>query len=411
MRILYFYQYFTTPKGSWGTRAYEFARRWVSEGDSVTIVTSVYDKSDLKPKSLIARFDVEGIDVRVVNVRLSNKHGKARRILTFGAYALIACWYALTARADVVLVSSGPITVGLPGLVARYLRRRPLVFEVRDLWPEGAVQLGVLRNRMVIRLSRWFERCCYRAAYCVVALSPGQADWIRKRNRIQRLEVVTNASDIDLAERTREHAVIPKWAEGNCLAIYAGTLGLIDDCGQILDAAALLQHDGAHDIQFVLIGDGGERAALEERARVMKLKNVRFLGLLSREASMAWLHSATCALFVTKNVPFLSTASPNKLFDAFAAGIPVIQTTEGWIRDLIEEEQCGLNVAPDDPQALVDAITTLMRDDCVRKRLAENAARLGRERYDRDRLAARMNSILTAAASRAEIPMHEEVTP
>src|SRR5436190_1062342 len=108
MKVLYFYQYFTTPKGSWGTRAYEFARRWVRAGDSVTIVTSVYDKSDLKPRGIIDRFEIDGIDVRVINVRLSNKHTKAIRIFTFALYALIACWYALILRADVVLASSGP---------------------------------------------------------------------------------------------------------------------------------------------------------------------------------------------------------------------------------------------------------------------------------------------------------------
>ena len=155
MRIVYFYQYFGTPKGSWSTRVYEFTRRWVQSGDSVTVVTSVYDKSDLKPDKLVSRFDIEGIDVRVINVKQSNKHGKWLRFFTFATYAAFSCWYALFLKADVVVASSGPITVGLPGLVARYLRRIPFVFEVRDLWPEGAVQLGIISNPLLIRTARF----------------------------------------------------------------------------------------------------------------------------------------------------------------------------------------------------------------------------------------------------------------
>ena len=111
MKILFFYQYFTTPQGSWSTRAYEFARRWVAAGDEVTVVTSVYDKSDLRPRGFVERFEIDGIDVRVINVRLSNKHGKLQRVATFLWYALISSWFALAVSAGVVLASSGLITV------------------------------------------------------------------------------------------------------------------------------------------------------------------------------------------------------------------------------------------------------------------------------------------------------------
>src|SRR5262249_1617506 len=155
MKVLYFYQYFTVPEGSYSTRVYEFTRRWVKAGDSVTVITSVYDRSGIKPQRMISRFNIEGIDVRMINIRLSNGHGKAFRLLTFAAYAAVASWYALTVSADVVVASPGPLTVGIPALIARFVRRRPLVFEVRDLWPEGAIQLGMLTNKLAIRLARF----------------------------------------------------------------------------------------------------------------------------------------------------------------------------------------------------------------------------------------------------------------
>src|SRR5690606_11415137 len=152
----------------------------------------------------------------------------------FAAYAVLASWYALRHPADVVVASSGPITVGLPGLVARYLGRRPFVFEVRDLWPEGAIQLGFLRNRWAIGLARWFERACYRASAEVVALSPGQAEAVRRVVLGTRVTTVPNASDLALIDRIRPLQDPPGWAEGRHLILYTGTIGQANDCWQLV---------------------------------------------------------------------------------------------------------------------------------------------------------------------------------
>ena len=411
MKVLYFYQYFTTPKGAWGTRAYEFARRWVQAGDSVTVITCVFDRSDVRPDRWISRFQIDGIDVRVLNVRVSNKHGFPRRLLSFAAYALCACWYALFAPADVVLASSGPLTVSIPGLVSRYVRRRPLVFEVRDLWPEGAIQLGVVRNRLLILLARLLEKMCYRAATRVVALSEGMAAWIRDRYGIQHLEVVPNAADNQLMTSLPDDLTLPSWTREKQLVIYTGTLGLMDDCGQILDMARVQQQSGASQIEVVFIGDGQERAALEDRARQLGLKEIHFLGKMSKEDAMRWLRRACCALVVFKNVPLLATVSPNKLFDALAAGVPVVQNTDGWIRDLLDRHQCGLSAPPGDAEALANAVLRLARDRQLANRLGANARRVAVELFDRSVLAAKMRQVLAEAAGHKRRTLPRECRP
>jgi glycosyltransferase involved in cell wall biosynthesis len=390
MRILYFYQYFTTPRGAWSTRAYEFARRWVAAGHRVTVVTGVYDKSDLEPSGLVARLEIDGIDVRVIGLRLANRHGFWRRVATFALYALVSSWYALREEADVVLCSSGPISVGLPGLVARRLRRRPLLFEVRDLWPEGAIQLGILEGRSSVRLARALEAACYRAASLVVTLSPGQRDDLLRRFPALPLAVVPNASDNELVASLTDGWREPDWAGGRRIALYAGTLGLIDDGGQLLDLAAELGRRGRDDILVVIIGDGGERRALERRAASEGLTGVRFLGLQSRTEVFRWLCRADLSVVTIKDVPFLATASPNKLFDAFAAGRPVVQTTQGWMKELLEREGCGLTVAPGDTVAMADAVERLVDDAGLRAALGANSKRVAVERFDRSALAARM---------------------
>lgn len=174
MKIVYFYQYFSTPKGAWCTRLYEFAKEWVEQGHEVTVVSSVYSKSDLEAKKLIEDQYFEGIHVKVINVLIDNKQSFLKRIWSFIQYGVLSSYYALTLKADVVIASSGPITVGIPGLLAKYIRGRKLVFETRDLWPEGAIELGIIKNSLLKKIAYWFEKICYKASSYIVTLSPGR---------------------------------------------------------------------------------------------------------------------------------------------------------------------------------------------------------------------------------------------
>ena len=296
-----------------------------------------------------------------------------------------------------VIASSGPITVGIPALVARCLRGRPLVFEVRDLWPEGAIALGVLRGRCVVTLSRAFERLMYRRASLVVVASPDMAKHVNKHGLVACIVVVPNAADLELFG-VAVPADLPQWAEGKHLALYTGTLGLIDNCGQLIEAAARLLEFGRMDIEFVLIGDGREREELEEEVRAKGLTNVHFLGPFPKTEVARWVVTASCMLLPVLPLPFLDTASPNKLFDAFAAGIPVVQTTQGWIKNLLETEGCGITVPPNDAQAMANAIIRLVDDPDFRGEMAGNARRVAREQFDRDLLAVRMLDALRGAA-------------
>jgi glycosyltransferase involved in cell wall biosynthesis len=401
MKILYFYQYFTTPKGAWSTRAYEFARRWAAAGDEVTVVTSVYYKSDIQPDRFVTERTVDGIRLKILSIGVSNKQPLWQQAWTFLQYAAVSTWFALTEKADVILASSGPITVAIPALAARYFRRRPFVFEVRDLWPEGAIQLGLLRNRLLIAALRALEKFCYRSAAMTVALSPGMADWIRRRYGIRNVEVVTNASDCELAERVARNGFeLPDWARGKKLAVYAGSLGRAYNCGQLVEIAEHWRDIGADDLRMVIIGAGAEKENLVARAAARKLGNIQFLGQKTREEVFAWLHHALCGFYVVSGKEVFDTSSPNKLFDALAAGVPLVQDTQGWMKNLLEREQCGITVPRGDVRAMAEAVLRLARDEDLRRKMAENARRLGRERFERGLLAAKMQRILHEAARR-----------
>jgi glycosyltransferase involved in cell wall biosynthesis len=286
------------------------------------------------------------------------------------------------------------LTVGLPGLIARWLRRRPFVFEVRDLFSEGLEQLGLVKRRWTLRLMRGFEAVCYRTADVVVALSPSMAEWIERDYRPRRVVVIPNASDNALF--AAGHAMPPPagMKAGGKAFLFTGTIGTANDCGQLVDAAEKLRERGVADVDIYLVGDGKERARIEARAGALGLENIHFIPLMPKDELVAWLAHARAALLILKDIPVFETVSPNKLFDALAAGLPVIQTTRGWIRDLLAECECGLTVDFDDPDSLVDHILTLARDDDLSRRMGENAAKVGRERFDRDLLSKRYTELL-----------------
>ncbi|HAA12457.1 MAG TPA: glycosyltransferase WbuB [Cytophagales bacterium] len=398
MRIVYFYQYFCTPKGSWGTRVYEFAKRWVAQGHQVTVVTSVYYKSDLKKgKGLVSRYTVDGIDVIQLNIEINNKQGILKRIQTFIGFALLSSFYALKLRADVVVASSGPITAGIPGLVARYLRRRKLVFEVRDLWPDGAIEMGLLNQPILQRIAYALEKRCYRAAKHIVTLSPGMSDNIRQRLGYTHTTSVPNASDLDLFGATPPEVTLPDWARQKKLALYTGNVGVVNNSELLLEAARSLQQLGRTDIQVVLIGDGQLKAKLLEESK--DVDTFTMVGVMPKTELVAWVRQSMVMLVPLRGTPVLDTSSPNKLFEALSASTPVIQTTQGWLKTLLEEYEAGYTVDANDPQPLVERLIAMADHPERVEQMGSNARSLAEKEFNREVLSQRMLEVLQNAHS------------
>ena len=388
MRILVFYQYFGTPKGKWSTRVYELTRRWVEQGHTVTVVTSPYDKSDISAVKLVERIQMDGISLIVINSGDSNRFSIFKRVWRFILFSKLSVWFALTEPYDLAIASSGPITVGLPVIMAKWLRRKPYVFEVRDLWPQGAIEMGLLKSKPAQKLARWFEKLCYKNASVVVACSKGMADDINVRFPKVKTEIIPNASDIELfgkgAAIKDELACIPT---ETAYCVYAGSLGAMDDVLSVLRAARVLKNREIKNIAIIIIGDGAEREMLVNFVNEHDLDNVKFIGLVSKNEVVGWFHKSVASFVCFKNLAVLSTVSPNKMFDSFAAGVPIIQNTTGWIRQLVDDYKCGINVQPDNDEEMADAIILCASSKDVQVQLAANAERVAYELFDRNKLA------------------------
>jgi glycosyltransferase involved in cell wall biosynthesis len=259
--------------------------------------------------------------------------------------------------------------------------------------------LGKLNNKLLQKLAYWFEKRCYQASQAIVTCSQGMADDIRQRFGYQHVHVIPNASDNELFGKPQPNGQLPQWTQEKQIFLYSGTLGLMDNCSQLIEAAKVLQDRQLHDVCLAFLGDGQERDKLEALAHQYNLHNVHFLGQQPKSKVVGWLQKATAAFLVFKDVPVLHTSSPNKMFDAFAAGTPMIQTTQGWIKGLFEEAHCGLTVTPDSPTEMADAIQYMATHREEQETMAANAQCLAKAKFDRTKLAHDMLDIVVSVAN------------
>lgn len=385
MKILIFYQYFTTPKGSWGTRIYEFARHWVKQGHEVEVVTSIYVKSDLSAKHLIETQYHDGIKVTVINVKIDNKQPFLKRVWSFIVYAFMSSFYAIWRKPDITIASSGPITVGLPGLLSKWLRSVRFVFEVRDLWPEGAIELGIIRNKTLIRLSRWFEKTLYNNARLVVGLSPGMRDYVIDNFKHPNVISVTNSANLKLfgtpqSISTEDPIFHRKYA------IYTGNIGEVNNSYWLLNACRELKKMNREDIAILFIGEGQQREAICKLARKEGLKSFEYRSLMPKTNLVAYVQQSMVSLVPLKGTPVLDTSSPNKFFESLAAGVPVIQNTNGWMKNYLEENRVGFTLSPENPEALAQKLVELADNPEISAEMQARAKACAKRDFDQEKL-------------------------
>lgn len=402
MRILYFHQHFSTPKGSAGIRSYQMARRLVARGHRVTMVCGSYDQGLTGLTGPFRRGErrgtVDGIDVIELELTYSNKLGLATRAHQFLRYAMRSARLAWSEPADLVFATSTPLTAAIPGIAAR-LRGRRFVFEVRDLWPELPRAMGVIRNPVILAALRALEWLGYRSASRLVGLAPGIVDGIRHGGgRDKPVAMIPNGCDTDLFGTTARVPRGPVTAADPLVAVFTGTHGVANGLDAVIDAAAVLRRRGERRIRLVLVGDGKQKPALEARVVTEGIDLVEFRRPVDKATLAALMTRADVGLQILADVPaFYYGTSPNKFFDYLAAGMPVLTNYPGWVADLVAERGCGVAVPPGDPEAFADALIRLADAPERLPAMGANAAALARERFDRPMLADAWVDFVTAA--------------
>lgn len=393
MKILYYHQHFSTPAGSTGNRSYAMARRLLARGHEVTMVcgSSAIGQSGLKGPFTKGRREglVDGIFVIELELPYSNRDGFAKRTLTFLKFAWQSSWIALRRDADLVFATTTPLTAGIPGIFARWLRRKPFVFEVRDLWPELPKAMGVIRNPIVLWAMAVLEWVSYRSAHRLIGLSPGIVKGIARHGVPDgRIAMIPNGCDLDIFAATAEPWRPEGIAEEDMMAVFTGAHGIANGLDAVLDASAELKRRGRSDIKLVLIGDGKLKPELEARAEAEGLSNVVFHAPVPKAKLAGLMASADIGMQILANVPaFYYGTSPNKFFDYIASGLPVLNNYPGWLAGIVTSANCGYAVPPDDPEAFADALIHAADNREYLARMGERGQELARKEFDRDELA------------------------
>ncbi|MBT8100443.1 MAG: glycosyltransferase family 4 protein [Gammaproteobacteria bacterium] len=414
MKIIYLHQYFTRPDMSGGTRSFEMARRFVAAGHEVDIITSC--QAPDRGSRDWRHYTIDGIDVHEFPVPYSNKMRFWRRLSAFVTFATKASFKAGKLGGDVVFATSTPLTIAIPGAWAARKLKVPMVFEVRDLWPELPIAIGALKNPLLKWLAHKLERFAYSNAARVVALSPGMAEGVAATGYpTERIAVIPNSSDIvqfqnpaSSATETRDRLGIPR---DGALVVYAGTIGEINGVTYLCRVAEAMQAIDP-SVHFLIVGDGKDRLLVEVTASGLNLlnKTVHVRDPIAKSEMPDVLAAATVCTSLFVDLEEMWNNSANKFFDGLAAGKPIAINYGGWQADLLRRSGAGIVLDPRHPDKAATRLACFIRDARGLENAATASLDLAKSRFDRDELAESLIQTLADAVAERQAPYAATVT-
>ena len=401
MHIIMIHQHFAIPTGCACLRSYEFARRWVRAGHKVTVIAATSDRSGLDAGEKSSRRRViEGINIVISSIKYSNNQSFFRRSISFLLFVLFSIYTCLrTKKVDVVYAISPPLTSGIPAILLKCLKRVPFVFEVCDEWVEAAIQMGYLKNRILIKIALWFEKTIYKHSSAIVPLSIDMAEGIRVglTTKGKRIVTIPNGCETDLFQPGIEGSAIRKKYEwGNkFVLLHAGAMGMANSLDFVIDACIELKNNS--DILFVLLGQGAKKSALESRIQKLGLINVQILPSVPQKQMSEIYAAVDIGMVIVDDYPIMEHNSAAKFFDTLIAGKPVLLNYSGWQRDVIEANNAGYGCEQYDLKEFVEKVLYLNSHREEVLDMGRNARQIGIEKYDRQKLAMESLEVISSA--------------
>lgn len=384
VRILVVHQYFLDKDDAGGSRWNQLAKYWGRAGHQVTVLGGNvhYATGRRTPQCKGKYIHRETVDENVTAMRchVSETYNVSfiGRLWAYASFTLSSIWAGLhSGKQDVIIATSPPLTTALTGWALSRLKRIPMVFEVRDLWPETAIEMGVLTNPLAIKLGYLLERKAYRWADLINTLTPAFDDTLRNKKNVppDKLIMIPNAADLDLMEPgPKENDVRAQLGlTGKRVITYVGAHGRCNGLMQIVRAAERTRDDP--DLIWMLVGDGMEKPMLIEAARKKNLTNIRFVPPVPKAKIADYINASDVCCAVLRDAPVFRTVYPNKVFDYMSCRRPTVVAIDGVARMLVEESGAGLFVQPENDEALADAARQLTADP----QRCEDLGRRGRE--------------------------------
>ena len=403
MKVIYLHQYFCTPSMSSGTRSYEMARRLVKKGHEVYMISSKHSHSEMKERNFSIE---EGVHVWWLPVKYSNNMNFIQRIYSFIVYCIYAYIIGRKLNYGLVLASSTPLTVAIPGIFLSKIRKVPFILEVRDLWPAIPIKLRIIRNVLLIKLSQYLERISYRLSDKIIALSYGMRDGIISTGiNKSKITVIPNGSDIELFN-INSKSNIGFIDQTDCLKtdrdiiIYTGAIGKINGLSYMAFMAEEMIKLNPN-VLFCIIGDGVEKDKVNLLAKKLGIMNNNFYMVpkMSKKKLPQILSISTVLTSFVINEKILWNNSANKFFDGLAAGKPLMINYGGWQADLLNEYDAGIVVSPDDPIIGAKKLNNLLQDKQRLHNMGQAGLELAKTVFNRNELYKSFENVLLEASN------------
>ena len=402
MKILLIHQYFLGKNEGGGARFNEMAKIWADEGHSVTVIAGMRHlagKNDPRYKGKIFSHEKDfykNTDVHRCYVSGSSKKpGFFSRIWGYFSFVFSSIWaglFKVKGKYDLMIVTSPPLFLAIPAYILSSVKRIPLIFEVRDLWPESAIDTGMISNPLLIKFSYWFEKTIYKKAKLINVLTPAFKEKLITNKNIpaDKIIYIANAADFSIAEKVAENFDAKKFRkeigiDDKFVVTYIGAHGIANHLIQIIEAAEKLQDT---NVLFQLIGDGMTKASLIEEVKARNLQNVRFIGRVDKALAFKYILASDIGTSVLKKVDTFKTIYSNKTFDYMSCKKPILLAIDGVSRQLVvEQAKCGVFAEPENPEDIAEKVRQYIRGDFDLKEQGENGYLYAKEHFDREKLA------------------------
>ena len=403
MKVIYLHQYFCTPSMSSGTRSYEMARRLVKKGHKVFMISSKHSHLEIKKRNFSIE---EGIHVWWLPVKYSNNMNFIQRIYSFIIYCIYAYKIGRKLNYGLVFASSTPLTIAIPGIFLSKIRKVPFILEVRDLWPTIPIELRIIRNVLLIKLSLYLERISYRLSDKIIALSNGMRDGIINTGiNKSKITVIPNGSDIELFNINSKSDIgfidqIDWINTDRDIIIYTGAIGKINGLSYMAFMAEEMIKLNP-DVLFCVIGDGIEKDKVNLLAKKLGIMNNNFylVPKMSKKKLPQILSISTVLTSFVINKKILWNNSANKFFDGLAAGKPLMINYGGWQADLLNEYDAGIVVSPDDPISGAKKLNNLLQDKHRLQNMGQAGLELAKTVFNRNELYKSFENVLLEASN------------
>lgn len=407
MRILLIHQYFLEKNDSGGSRFNEMTKLWSYQGHEVTVLSGmVHYATGKKMPRYKGKFIYndpqfyKGVDVIRCHVSESYNSSFLGRLWAYFSFvfsSIYAGLFKVKKKHDIILVTSPPLFVGITAYVLSVFKRLPFVFEVRDLWPESAIDTGVITNKWIIKFAYWFERFIYKKSKLVNVLTPAfRAKLLDKGVPKDKVVFIPNAADFSLAAAVKENfdALGFKKEIGlqdKFVITYVGAHGVANHLIQLLDTAELLKDT---NVVFQLIGSGMQKEMLLAEKEKRNIQNVIFRDPVAKEKVFKFILASDMGASVLKKVETFKTIYSNKTFDYMSCEKPVLMAIDGVSRELVEKAKCGIFVEPENPIAIANGIRRVIIQSKKLNEMGENGYKYALENFDRRQLAKKYASYM-----------------